>query len=548
MFITAGRFSKISKVTPLLLLIHSLIYPARHVTLPADEIEAESMLGRHEIDSSLWEIVEPFYQQPISVPYGESGILMRLFPELDLNIPVKEEQLARYTPWDKSKISQFFKDYPELVFYKPILDFSMNVPVKSGRICVSVDRSGSTGLSSQRMQFSLEPLEWISADGRAEFTDYTARWKNRKLTISPQKWVSITAGNVAPIADRHRMVSGTFGNRNPEINDIADNWLYGEKRGWNTVMATISSDNILHGLKIQPFLHKRLSESAAGISSEVFINQNITTEFDLIGMDLKETADTLFYGLLSTRINYFRWTTELTIATSVKYSPAIPVRLDLGYCRERDEFNFELMYFPEGFKGPGSRALEDVIGGGDLYNQLTEDLLSYDLTWNHHIVKDIVVRPSILMKMSDLQLWYLNPGVSLSVLKERYSLLFGYQRFEPLSARSIKTRDDISFECSVQPHKQLDVQVDLCTRSFINKSWYFSSSLEPILTIIPDMKLSPGIKCKKYSDKPCDLALSLTNTLYLFKSIYSEMSIEKYVSFNDKKGQVSAHAKMWFVF
>jgi hypothetical protein len=544
----ARRFFTTSKTVPVILLLHLVSYPARHVTLPADETEAVTMLAHHEIDSSLWEIIEPFYQQPISVPYGESGILMQLFPELDLEIPVSEDQLARYSPWDKKKIAQFFKEYPELVFYKPILDFSMNVPVKSGRICASVDRNGATDRTSQRMQFSLEPLRWISADGRADFTDYTARWKNRKLFISPQKQWAITAGNAAPMADKYRMVSGRFGRRNPEVNDIADNWLYGEKRGWNTLMITISSDKILKGLKVQPFIHKRLSESVAGVSSVVSINSNIEGKFDLIGMDMRELADTLLYGVFSTRINYSGLTTELTLATPVKHSPTIPVRLDLGYCREQDEFDLECMYFPVGFRGPGSSALEDFIKGGDLSYQLTEDQFSYDITWKHHIASDIFVRPSLIMKMSDMQIWFLNPGLIFSVQKELYSLMFGYQRFEPLSARSIRTKDEISIGCSAQPHKKVNLQLDMCTRTFINKNWYFSSSLEPVLTILPEVKMSPGIKYKKYNNKPCDLALSLANTLYLFKSIYSDMSIEKYLTFNGKKGLVSAHAKMWFVF
>lgn len=187
------------RILPLILVSSSLLYSAKHATLPVDETEAASMLAHHEIDSSLWEIVEPFYQQPISVPYGESGILSQLFPELDLNIPVSEAELTRYIPWDKKKISQFFRDYPELFFFKPILDFSMNVPVKSGRISMSVDRNGTTDRTSQRLQFSLDPVQWISVGGRVDFTEYTARWKNRILTISPRKGWSLTAGNVAPM-------------------------------------------------------------------------------------------------------------------------------------------------------------------------------------------------------------------------------------------------------------------------------------------------------------------------------------------------------------
>jgi hypothetical protein len=506
------------------------------------------MLRCHEIDSSLWEIIEPFYQQPISIPYGESGILMQLFPELNLDIPVREDQLSRYSPWDKTKIAQFFRDYPELIFFRPMLDFSMNVPVKSGRICVSVDQNGSNGRTSQRMQFSFEPVPWVSADGRADFTDYTARWKNRTLTISPMKWWSVIAGNVAPMADKHCIVSGRFGKRNPEINEIAQNWFYGEKRGWNALMLTISSDRILNGLRVQPFFHKRLTETVAGISSEVSLNQYITGEFDLVGMDMEDLADTLLYGIFSTRVNYSGWRSELTLATSVTRSPTVPIRLDLGYCRELDEFNLECIYFPEGFRGPGSRALEDFIGADSFPDKLTDDLCSFDLSLKHCIVNDIVFRPSLIMKMSDTQLWYLNPGLILSVQKELYRLMFGYQRFEPLSVRSIRTKDNITLECSMQPSKKVDLQVDLCTRTFIDNSWYFSSFLQPVLTILPDMKISPGIKFKKYSNKPCDLALSIANTLYLFKSIYSDVSIEKYVSFKDKKGPVSAHAKMWFVF
>jgi hypothetical protein len=42
--------------------------------------------------SALWEIVEPFYYQPVSVPYGELDILILLFPELCSSLPVSEHQ------------------------------------------------------------------------------------------------------------------------------------------------------------------------------------------------------------------------------------------------------------------------------------------------------------------------------------------------------------------------------------------------------------------------------------------------------------------------
>lgn len=506
------------------------------------------MIVHHTLDSALWEIVEPFYHQPISVPYGESAILMQLFPELEVDLPVSEQELSKYIPWGKGNIAQFFKDWPELLYFKPILDFSMNVPVKSGRICVSVDRNGVSGESAQRMQFSLEPLSCFSLDGRFSFTESYARWKNRILRITPGKWCSFMAGNVTPHADRHGLVSGAFAGRKKNENTVKDNWLYGDKRGWNTIVMNFSTEKLMKKVTFEPFLHKRELETVAGIAADILLNETIESEFDFIGMDVKEIEDTLLYGVSSTKFKFSTMEAEITLAASVKAQPAVPVRFGLNYSREMDKLKVEMVYLPEGFIGPRSNVLEDFAGYDSIFNPVKTGIFSSEMAWKHHVTECVTATPSLTLRTSDLSLMYLNPGISVSMQEKRYRLTIEYQRFEPLRDESTRNVDYFRLDCLTELFKKNDMQVDMCVRHFTDNRWYVSTILKQEFQLSPETQITPGIKYNKYSGRLYNLALSLAYTMSLFNAIYSDCSIEKYISLNEKQGPLRLNAKLWFAF
>jgi hypothetical protein len=538
----------VSKFFIIFIALFSLTYSVKRATLPDDEIEALKMISRHELDSSLWDIIEPFYYQPISVPYGELGILTQLFPEYNTQFPETEVQLAKYVPWGKKNIIQFFSDWPELLYFKPILDFSMNVPVKSGRTCVMVDRSGVSENVSQRVQFSLEPVTWFSAEGRFALTENIARWKHRKVSILPGNLVAFQAGNIAPLADPHRLVSGRFSGQEQTESTVKENWLYGDKKGWNTFVIDISPELLFNKIHAQTFVHKRKYEAIAGLSTNVHFTKNIGSQLDLIGMDLKETDDTLAYGVSTTKFNFLNWNTEISLAASIRTVPAIPVRVGMAYLREQDNIQAEIIYIPEGFCASLSKTLLDFTSAENFEKSTESGFLSCDLAWRHRFLKYAIIAPSLSLKMSDLSLMYVNPGVFLSVQQEKSKLIVEYQRFQLFNEENKKNVDNISIFYTLGPLKKVNIQTDIIVRHVINKNWYISSMFKPQFKPTSALEISPGLKLKKNSGDSFEMSLILSHTLHFFDAIYSDLLLEKYTSHNNKKGPLTVNAKMWFLF
>lgn len=518
-------------------------------SLPADEIEAAAMIASHLLDSAMWEIVEPFYHQPILVPHGELDILTLLFPEHFSSLPVSEHQLSKYIPWDKKSVAMFFEDWPELFYFKPILDFSMNLPVKSGRFGVFIDRDGARRESSQRIQFSLEPLTWVSVDGRFSITDHSARWKNRKISISPAQWCSIKAGNVAPRTDRHGLVSGAFGIEKNDKSSSMENWLYGDRRSWNTFITDFNTDKLLKKVSVESYFHKRKSEVVAGISANVVVHQNIESQIDFVGMDVKESDDTLIYGIGSIRFRYPVGEAEIALAVPVDSRlPAVPGRLRLNYQREKDRLRIELVYFPEGFFGPLSNLLENFTENDSMMVPVAEDLFYSQMNWVHQVTSNGVITPSLTIRTSDCLVRYINSGINVSVKRERLRFSIEYQRFEELWREERGGIDYFKADCMVELLKKNDVKIDFRAKHFSGNNWHMVTVLEQQVELSPEIQIKPGVKYSNLTGTTNQIALSLAYTMTLFKAIYSDCSVEKYISFTKQKGPFRLNAKMWFAF
>lgn len=539
----------IANTVAILLFLFSSPYSLKREPLPADEIEAAAMITSHLFDSALWEIVEPFYHQPISVPHGELDILTLLFPELYSSLPVSEHQLSKYIPWDKKSIAMFFEDWPELLYFKPILDFSMNLPVKSGRVGVFIDRDGVLRESSQRIQFSLEPFSWVSVDGRFSITEHSARWKNRKISITPVEWCSFKAGNVAPRTDRYGLVSGAFGIEKNDENSLMENWLYGDRRSWNTFITDFYTDKLLKKISVESFLHKRKSEDVAGISVNVAVHPDIESQIDFVGMDIKESDDTLMYGIGSIRFRYPVGEVEIALAAPLDLRlPAVPGRFRLNYQREKDRLRIELVYFPEGFFGPLSNLLKNFTESDSMMIPVAQDLLYSQMTWVHQVTPNAVITPSLTLRTSDYLVRYINSGVNVSMKRERFRFIIEYQRFEELWREERGDIDYFKADFVAELFKKNDLKIDFRAKHFSGNNWHTVTVVEQKVELSPEIQIKPGVKYCNSTGTTNQIALSLSYTMTLFKAIYSDCSVEKYISFTKQKGPFRLNAKMWFAF
>jgi hypothetical protein len=253
-----------------LLLINSHIVIAQSAfsPLPENEKEAEIMLKDGLIDSVTWRMVEPYYEQPVSVTEGELNLLTGIFPDLLKHLPVKNE-LQNYEPWSKNKIDEFFTDYPELLNLKPVLSFETSNRRYSATAGLAL-REYQDSIARLNTHFSYDLNGKITSSGRAVFTDSSALWQRRSISVLLHRKCSITAGNYDFDFDRGLLL-GNFPSCEKD-SGIASNWLYASSNSWNGVLAEYTGGNFF---KETGFIHARPSETIYGMKSSLHLGNSI---------------------------------------------------------------------------------------------------------------------------------------------------------------------------------------------------------------------------------------------------------------------------------
>jgi hypothetical protein len=82
----------------------------------------------------------------------------------------------------------------------------------------------------------------------------------------------------------------------------------------------MSTDKNLNNVSVESLLHKRVSEVVGGISAKAVFHHNVESQIDFIGMDVKESGDTLIYGIGSLTLRYSAGVVEFALAAPVDRS------------------------------------------------------------------------------------------------------------------------------------------------------------------------------------------------------------------------------------
>jgi hypothetical protein len=245
----------------------------RTTVLPHDMREAEIMLKEGSLDSLEWELLQPYYVQPIVVPRGELSLLHDLFDVRVGNLPVTQEQLSPYEPWDGAARERFFDDYPELAKYAPILSFSQVKTSRMSNVGLGIVVGDDWNTTAQS-RFSLQPRPGVSVSGSLTHGDSAALWKKRGISFSIPDVVSVQAGNFY-FGDDGGLFYGYFpADSSPPA--TASNWRYGTSRTWNGMC--VQSDRWSKA-RISAFYHERTTEQALGVFCEAGPSQafHVTT-------------------------------------------------------------------------------------------------------------------------------------------------------------------------------------------------------------------------------------------------------------------------------
>ncbi len=234
----------------------------RTTVLPRDMREAEIMLKEGSLDSLEWELLQPYYVQPIVVPRGELALLQDLFDVRIGNLPVTPERLSVYEPWDAASRERFFDDYPELAKYAPILSFSQAKTSRLSNVGLGISVSDDWNTSAQS-RFSLLPREGVSVSGSLAHSDSATLWKKREIAVSIPDMVSVQAGNYYFGGDGGLFYGYFPADTSPPT--TLSNWDYGMSRTWNGLCV---QSNRWTNTRISAFFHERYTEQAFGVFCE----------------------------------------------------------------------------------------------------------------------------------------------------------------------------------------------------------------------------------------------------------------------------------------
>ncbi len=326
--------------------------------LPADEDEAQRMLGEGTLDSSVWRKVEPFYTMPIRVLLGDLHILQDLFSELPVDLPSMPAALARYRPWNDSTQAFFFSDFPGLIPFRPILSFEDNPSVAvPAQAAFYFSKRGSGDAVRQYALFSAGDPAVVAAGGRVDFTDAYGRWYRRTVTIVPERGLRVTAGNFSP-GRRDRFFTGYFPSRSGADTAVTENWLYGTSRTWNGVIAGFSPG---HGASAEGFFHSGRTERMEQLSGSM----NASELFSYYGgvsylttMNSTGTSeDYSSYSYISAGIEASpgrAWKCELQSGIDLRRPQAVPWYFAWSHDDGCSGFKGALTGLPPGFYAPRS--------------------------------------------------------------------------------------------------------------------------------------------------------------------------------------------------
>jgi hypothetical protein len=230
--------------------------------LPRDEYEASLMMKEGSLDSTEWEMLKPYYAQPLNVPDGELPELGEIFSIVDRGQPLDEVQLDKYVPWTQKDISRFFSDYPELLPYRPVLSFSCvkNRPVSHASLALYSDETQQpTALS----RFSLFGNSAFSVMGNASHRDTSVLLRKRTVQCSFQGIGMVRIGNFDEGRD-----DGLFYGYFPDDTrtpSALDNWRYGMSRSFNGVFLQSAR---WAGAAASAWYHKRQAETVGAFFCE----------------------------------------------------------------------------------------------------------------------------------------------------------------------------------------------------------------------------------------------------------------------------------------
>lgn len=481
--------------------------------LPENDREAERMLLTGEMDSTLWEKLEPFYNMPISVPEGQLYLLEEIFPEL--SSVIKNITLADYHPWGTDQTRQFLADYPELAHFKPVLSFDATPLPHWARIESRLYKTDLRPNPAANINLTLQPVSSFNARGSFVYSDTGAAWKRRGLNLKFCKSAKIDCGNFSSSISEG-LCYGFFPEK-PLPRTAVENWIYPESNSWNGLNLQVDG---LKTAEADLIIHKRPNEQIIGLEGRLTKRNNFLFTLGASQLDTSyaETLrDTYQFRYLHSGGDFSLRSTKFGIHYSIHTETPrnFPVKAFLHSKNGRTSFRADYIRFPRDFPAPLSRYKHDFLS--KLGNAADWNKLSTQFRYS----KGISHRYAVAYYFSDTNA---NLDLFLGFSTEnhfRFSMqihpaLSGTEEFQRYSAElkdiplfSVKLRN------SLQHYRTANGYSSNTTRMYVTYTFYERAA-----------EISPFISGYTNSDNRSHIHAGLIQKIILFKKTGSECLLE----------------------
>lgn len=514
----------------------------QYFELPDNERDAYLEIQEGFLDSATYELLKPFYAQSLSVPAGDLRYLKVIFGNLPSSLPVEPDVLNQYEPWDRNHIDLFFKDYPYLQYYSPILSFETKKRLNSTHVAFHSRFFAIDEMVRQSLLFSIHPAKAFRAGGTIFFSDNYARWQRRHIVLRIPRLGTIQFGNLNFTINRG-LFYGFFQRYTLTDETPVNNWLYGVSRVWNGVT---SKTPIGKMISIQTLYHSRETESIGCLKINYTIPRKISGYLAVSGSKISvenlpgDTSISIHAGINgSVKLFSVKLASGLTLASPDR----IPLYCTLLYGEKRYKQTLTFIRIPKNFIAPLSRVMHTYNTRLDLKDLANNAITEIDLS---------LICPLGDCSKQNLQVSYVtvNREADLKV-SWHLSAMFPFQYDFHYSFRVNNYRDMITHRVKLKAgfatksEKEFKPFFNYITDPF--RYWRIKTGVETIINIYDAIELESHISYILNSNNQKDCTMGVTLVTRLFDKTYGEVNatIPLFSNFNRN---VSFYAKIHFDF
>lgn len=513
--------------------------------IPQNEWVGIRLVADGKLDAEFFELIKPFYSQPIDVPQGELKILLELLPQLSFNIPLAKDLLKKYDPWDQAAIARFFQDYPALEQFEPILRFDIKTVDFRVKAAFTIRNNNTSQEFSHGANLSVDVSESFKIDTRIVFNNDYARLNRRAINYVPSDKCSFQIGNFGTFFDKG-LFYGYFHPTDASNDSRANNWLFGSARTWNGAKVQIAEPEkeILSLFSATAFFHKRKTEASGGAILNIKVSDEIIVNSGISLLSLYGYEENSYYAHCGIKLKLSTLSMEIQSGSDIDNPGSIPFLIESRYKLNRNRLNFTFAFLPKGFNAPCSYMVHKLKGNKE---EITEIVSMLSVQSVHYLQRWLSITPAINVEFTGQKTERVCFRVSTTNSLPRFKQKFTYSLIpgcglNDTSGNSFRNTLKIYLSKKIVIGNELDLQ---CQGHY---NYSINGLLNAKLDLFPAITLQPSFSFSHTKGESCSFVYGFEQVLKLQDKNYSQLKVEQSINPRKKGELLSVEAKTSFLF